>query len=48
MTRRIVVVSAGLGQPSSTRLLGDLLYGSTIDRVRHRSRIPLLIVRAST
>jgi len=25
MRRRIVVVSAGLGQPSSTRLLGDLL-----------------------
>ena len=31
MTRRVVVVSAGLGQPSSTRLLGDLLATATID-----------------
>lgn len=31
MTRRIVVVSAGLGQPSSTRLLGDLLATATTD-----------------
>jgi FMN reductase len=31
MTRRVVVVSAGLGQPSSTRLLGDLLAGATSD-----------------
>ena len=29
------------------RLLGDLLFGSTIDRVRHRSTIPLLVVRAT-
>ena len=29
------------------RLLGDLFFGSTIDRVRHLSHIPLLIVRAS-
>lgn len=28
MTRKIVVVSAGLGQPSSTRLLADLLSGA--------------------
>jgi nucleotide-binding universal stress UspA family protein len=27
------------------RLIGDLLLGSTIDKVRHRSRIPLLVVR---
>ena len=31
MTRRSVVVSAGLGQPSSTRLLGDLLATATTD-----------------
>jgi nucleotide-binding universal stress UspA family protein len=29
------------------RLLGDVIHGSTISRVRHRSAIPLLIVRAS-
>jgi nucleotide-binding universal stress UspA family protein len=28
------------------RLIGDLLFGSTIDKVRHGSGIPLLIVRA--
>jgi nucleotide-binding universal stress UspA family protein len=28
------------------RLLGDLLYGSTIHTVRHKSRIPVLLVRA--
>jgi nucleotide-binding universal stress UspA family protein len=28
------------------RLLGDIIYGSTIEKVRHRSTIPLLIVRA--
>ncbi len=28
------------------RLLGDILHGSTIDHVRHRSHLPLLIVRA--
>jgi FMN reductase len=31
VTRRVVVVSAGLGQPSSTRLLGDLLATATLD-----------------
>jgi nucleotide-binding universal stress UspA family protein len=30
------------------RLLGDLLFGSTIHEVRHRTFIPLLIVRAGT
>jgi nucleotide-binding universal stress UspA family protein len=30
------------------RLLGDLIHGSTITAVRHKSRIPILIVRAST
>jgi nucleotide-binding universal stress UspA family protein len=29
------------------RLLADIIYGSTIDKVRHRSEIPLLIVRAA-
>jgi nucleotide-binding universal stress UspA family protein len=29
------------------RLLGDLLFGSTIEPVRHKTSIPLLIVRAA-
>jgi len=29
------------------RFLGDLLRGSTISAVRHRSQVPLLVVRAS-
>jgi nucleotide-binding universal stress UspA family protein len=29
------------------RLIGDIVYGSTIESVRHRARIPLLVVRAS-
>jgi manganese transport protein len=28
------------------RLLGDILYGSTIHQVRHKTRIPVLLVRA--
>ncbi|MFA6546734.1 MAG: universal stress protein [Limisphaerales bacterium] len=28
------------------RLLGDLIYGSTIEQVRHRAAIPVLLVRA--
>lgn len=28
------------------RLIGDILHGSTIDAVRHRTRVPLLVVRA--
>lgn len=28
------------------RLLGDLVHGSTINEVRHRSRIPIFLVRA--
>jgi nucleotide-binding universal stress UspA family protein len=28
------------------RLLGDLLFGSTIHEVRHKSSIPILLVRA--
>ncbi len=28
------------------RLLGDLIYGSTIEEVRHRAAIPVLLVRA--
>lgn len=27
------------------RLLGDIIYGSTIEIVRHKSKIPILIVR---
>lgn len=29
------------------RLIGDIIYGSTIEAVRHRSRVPLLVVRAA-
>lgn len=29
------------------KLIGDLLHGSTIDRVRHNTRVPLLVVRAA-
>jgi manganese transport protein len=29
------------------RLIGDLLFGSTIDHVRHRANVPLLVVRAA-
>jgi manganese transport protein len=29
------------------RLLGDLLFGSTIHEVRHRTSIPILLVRAA-
>jgi nucleotide-binding universal stress UspA family protein len=28
------------------RLIGDIIYGSTIEAVRHRATLPLLIVRA--
>ena len=28
------------------RLLGDLIYGSTISKVRHEAQIPVLLVRA--
>ena len=28
------------------KLIGDLIYGSTIDRVRHNTTIPLLVVSA--
>jgi FMN reductase len=31
MTRRIVVVTAGLSEPSSTRLLGDLIAKATVE-----------------
>jgi nucleotide-binding universal stress UspA family protein len=30
------------------RLLGDLFFGSTIHEVRHRSRIPMFLVRGGT
>jgi manganese transport protein len=30
------------------RLIGDLLYGSTITKVRHRTRIPVLLVHAQS
>ena len=29
------------------RLLGDFLYGSTIHEVRHRTKVPILLVRAT-
>ncbi|MBI2515357.1 MAG: universal stress protein [Opitutae bacterium] len=28
------------------KLIGDLIHGSTIDKVRHETRVPLLVVRA--
>jgi nucleotide-binding universal stress UspA family protein len=28
------------------RLIGDIIYGSTISQVRHRTSIPVLLVRA--
>src|SRR5258708_38280237 len=30
------------------KLLGDIFLGSTIDRVRHNTAIPILVVRAAT
>ena len=36
MTKNLVVVSAGLGQPSSTRLLADRLTSATVDRLREQ------------
>ena len=36
MTRRVVVVQAGLGQPSSTRLLADRLAAATRDALLER------------
>ena len=29
------------------RLIGDIIYGSTIENVRHKATVPLLVVRAS-
>ena len=29
------------------RLIGDIIYGSTIEQVRHKASVPLLVVRAS-
>ena len=28
------------------RLIGDIIYGSTIEQVRHKAHVPLLVVRA--
>jgi len=28
------------------RLIGDIIYGSTIEQVRHKANVPLLVVRA--
>jgi nucleotide-binding universal stress UspA family protein len=28
------------------RFIGDIIYGSTIEEVRHRASIPILVVRA--
>lgn len=36
MTKRIVVITAGLSVPSSTRLLADRLSATTVDRLRSR------------
>jgi manganese transport protein len=29
------------------RLIGDIIYGSTIEQVRHKATVPLLVVRAT-
>src|SRR6185436_11827322 len=29
------------------RLIGDIIYGSTIEKVRHKAHVPLLVVRAT-
>lgn len=29
------------------RLIGDIIYGSTIEQVRHKAMVPLLVVRAA-
>lgn len=29
------------------RLIGDILFGSTIERVRHKAAVPVLVVRAA-
>ncbi len=29
------------------RLIGDIIYGSTIEHVRHKATVPLLVVRAA-
>jgi nucleotide-binding universal stress UspA family protein len=29
------------------RLIGDIIFGSTIEHVRHRAQVPLLVVRAA-
>jgi FMN reductase len=39
-TRRIAVVAAGLGQPSSTRLLADRLAGAAAEGLRLRGFTP--------
>jgi nucleotide-binding universal stress UspA family protein len=28
------------------RLIGDIIYGSTINEVRHKTSIPILVVKA--
>jgi FMN reductase len=35
-TRKLAVVSAGLSQPSSTRLLADRLTEATVDRLKEQ------------
>lgn len=39
-----LIAMAGHGH----RLFGDLFHGSTITEVRHKARIPLLVIRAGT
>ena len=35
------------GRPTSVKELGDIIYGSTIENVRHKATVPLFVVRAS-
>ncbi len=30
------------------RLLGDIIHGTTVDRVRHTVRVPVLLLRGQT
>ncbi len=44
VTRRVAVVSAGLGQPSSTRLLADLLAEATAEALGGTGRVEVEII----
>ena len=47
-TRTLAVVSAGLSNPSSTRLLADRMTAATVDALRERGITATVEVVAST